>query len=387
MLSTHKQRLAIVGDLHYEMDQHEILQRAKKQLIHLEPDAVVSLGDQGGYSHCGTRLSFEEGYRFFSGFDVPILPLIGNHDMEGREFSQDKDAVAAWCEVFEQERPYRHMDWGTAVGISLSQTSFRNNPGSHHDVQIDDEQFNWFARILADFPDRPIFVFSHAPILGSGVRILQDLHLKGPNAYLNHYTHPERFMQLVQANSQIKLWFSGHNHLGHDYDDTISQVGHCTFVHGGVIGNHSRDGRRHTRFLTFDAAGFDLHTVNHLDGQIRLDAKMNYAANQLYRLHHYPQAAPELERFFPPPPFPNGNGRLTIGNSVFAIHRQMLVEYDREMAAPVGIVAENLGNVDLEAEGDVLLIRHANGTIERRKMNEYGRYLRVFFPNPWRQGK
>jgi hypothetical protein len=65
----------------------------------------------------------------------------------------------------------------------------------------------------------------------------------------------------------------------------------------------------------------------------------------------------------------------------------MLVEYDRALAAPVGIVAENLGRADIAAEGDVLLIRHANGTIERREVNEYGRYLRVFFPNPWRQGK
>jgi hypothetical protein len=383
-MPTTRQRLAIVGDLHYETNQQEMLNKAREQLRALEPDAVVSLGDQGGYTHCGTRLSFEEGYDFFSGFGVPFHPLIGNHDMEGVEFKKDKEAVATWCEVFERERPYGLIDWGTAVGITLSQTSFRNNIGSHHDVHIDEQQLAWFAQTLAENSDRPIFVFSHAPILGSGIRVLQDLHLKGPNAYLNHYTYPERFIQLVQANPQIKLWFSGHNHLGHEYDDTISQVGHCTFVHGGVIGNHTRDGRHHTRFLTFDKDGFDLHTVDHDDGRIHLDARADYASNHLRRYRHFPQA--DLERFFPPPPFPNGDG-IAIGQSVLLRHRDMLVEYDRTLAAPVGIVADNLNGAQIDITDEVVLIRHSDGKVERREKNEYGRYLRIYFPNPWLRGK
>ncbi len=173
------QRLLIVGDLHYETAQQERLERARQQLMALSPTAVVSLGDQGGYSHCGTRLSFEEGFDYFSGFGAPFYPLIGNHDMEGAEFKGDEEAVAAWCEIFRRVRPYTLIDWGVAVGITLSQTSFRANEGSHHEVHIDDEQFDWFAQTVVAQRHRPIFVFSHAPILGSGLRVLQDLHLKG----------------------------------------------------------------------------------------------------------------------------------------------------------------------------------------------------------------
>ncbi len=378
--STH--RLLVVGDLHYETAQHERLARAQQQLIALEPDTVVSLGDQGGYSHCGTRLSFTEGYDYFGGFGVPFYPLIGNHDMEGAEFKQDKEAVAAWCEVFARARPYTAIDWGTAVGITLSQTGFRSNEGSHHEVHIDDEQFDWLVQTVAAHRDRPIFVFSHAPILGSGLRVLQDLHLKGPNAYLNHYTHPEKFIELVQANPQIKLWFSGHNHLGHDYDDAITQAGHCTFVHTGVIGDHTRDGRRHTRFLTFDATGFDLHTFDHEAGALRPDASLAYATHELVR--HQAFGERPSDRFFPPPPTPNGNG-LVVGNSILLRHRDMLVEYDRALGAPVGVVADNLNGANVEVEGEVVIIRRSSGAIDRRERNGYGRYLQAYFPNPWRR--
>jgi hypothetical protein len=379
---TQTQRLLVVGDLHYETAQHTRLERARQQLLALEPDAVVSLGDQGGYSHCGTRLSFEEGYDYFSGFDVPFYPLIGNHDMEGAEFKKDKEAVAAWCEVFGLKRPYTAMDWGTAVGITLSQTSFRNNEGSHHEVHIDDEQFDWFAQTVAAHRNRPIFVFSHAPILGSGLRVLQDLHLKGPNAYLNHYTRPEKFIELVQANPQIKLWFSGHNHLGHDYDDAITQAGYCTFVHTGVIGDHTRDGRRHTRLLTFDAAGFTLSTFDHEAGQLRQDASLTYTNHELMRYQSFEDRL--LDRYYPPPPAPNGHG-IVAGNSILLHHRDMLVEYDRTLGAPVGIVADNLNGAKIEVEGDVVVIHRSNGAVDRHEQNDYGRYLHTYFPNPWRR--
>lgn len=381
MTAMRQHRLLIVGDLHYETAQQTRLEEARQQLMALEPDAVISLGDQGGYSHCGTRLSFEEGYDYFSGFEVPFYTLIGNHDMEGAEFRKDKEAVAAWCEAFEQPRPYTFIDLGSAVGITLSQTSFRDNIGSHHEVHIDEEQLHWFSQTVAANRDRPIFVFSHAPILGSGLRVLQDLHLKGPNAYLNHYTQPEKFIELVQANPQIKLWFSGHNHLGHDYDDTITHSGHCTFVHTGVIGDHTRDGRRHSRFLTFDDTGFDLYTFDHETGQLRQDATMAYADNQLVRHQQFPERP--LDRFFPPPASPNGEG-LVMGNSILVRHRDMLVEYDRTLSAPLGIVTEHLNGAQIEVEGDVLIIRR-HGLAERYEPNVYGRYLKAYFPNPWRK--
>lgn len=55
---------------------------------------------------------------------------------------------------------------------------------------------------------------------------------------------PQRFIQLVERNPNIKLWFSGHFHLSQNYADSISVVGSCAFVQTGVIGECNRDGNR-----------------------------------------------------------------------------------------------------------------------------------------------
>lgn len=61
-------------------------------------------------------------------------------------------------------------------------------------------------------------------------------------------------MRLVEKYPAIKLWFSGHFHLSHNYQDSISVVGSCAFVQVGVIGECNRDGFRHSRLLRGELA-------------------------------------------------------------------------------------------------------------------------------------
>src|SRR5258708_7277256 len=102
-----KQTIAVVGDLHYESSGHDAYVAARQQLCEHSLNAVFQLGDQGGYSHCGTWQSFEEGREFLAGFDTPFYTLIGNHDLEGPDYSTDEQAVAAWCRAFDMSRPYQ----------------------------------------------------------------------------------------------------------------------------------------------------------------------------------------------------------------------------------------------------------------------------------------
>ena len=56
-------------------------------------------------------------------------------------------------------------------------------------------------------------VFTHAPIMGSGLKVVQTVHVKNRCAWLNHSGHPRQFIELVEQHPNIKLWFSGHFHL------------------------------------------------------------------------------------------------------------------------------------------------------------------------------
>lgn len=55
-----------------------------------------------------------------------------------------------------------------------------------HEVYIDDEQMAWFESVLQANPDTPIVVFTHAPPMGSGLKVVQNVHVKNRCAWLNH---------------------------------------------------------------------------------------------------------------------------------------------------------------------------------------------------------
>ncbi|RMZ55005.1 hypothetical protein APUTEX25_000522 [Auxenochlorella protothecoides] len=166
-------------------------------------------------------------------------------DQLGLEFKTDALNLAAWQETFQQEHHWR--------------------------VHVDAEQLAWFRNQLDASQGRPVIVFSHAPILGSGVRSVLDVHVKNRCAWLNHSTNPHVFMELVESHPNIHLWFSGHFHLSHNYADSISVVGRTAFATTGVIGKANRDGFRHSWVLSATPTEYRLQTLDHGTGRLRLD--------------------------------------------------------------------------------------------------------------------
>jgi hypothetical protein len=376
------ERIAVVGDLHFEDADAPTFEIARKQLVQQRPDAVFQLGDQGGYSHCGTWQSFEEGRDFLEGFKRPTYTLIGNHDLEGPEYDTDDEAVAAWCQAFGATLPYRTVDLGEALAICLSTTRFRGNPYSCHEVHLDREQIAWFRETLATNRDRPTFVFSHAPVVGTGLRVLQTVHLRVPNAWLNHRDEARQFLDIIRENPQIKLWFSAHDHMGQDYADSIAQLGNCVAVHTGVIGPVSRDQCRQSRFVEFDASGWTLSSVNHGTGTKYADARHEYATGVTERLV---ECRPGDEsKHFAPPPMPTDAKRVQIDSTVFAVPRGMVVEFDAEIAAPIGVVCTDLTDPVLSVHGVALHVADGDNAVQVFTPDKQHRYGAIYAPNTWR---
>jgi len=110
--------------------------------------------------------------------------------------------------------------------------------------------------------------------------------------WLNHSNDKEcrKFIELVREHRCIKAWFSGHFHLGQDYQDSITfptidpkvgpypNRGSCTFVQTSVMrGGTSRDTRQQSRLLRGNRDGFEICTVDHRqNGAIRVDATISY---------------------------------------------------------------------------------------------------------------
>lgn len=294
--------IGILGDLHVDpRDLEHTMVGREHMKAHLK-DApnkfVVSLGDLGESKDCtetkqlyaGTTECFNVVKEYLDGFETPFDIVGGNHDLEGiDEFMTDKDNLEAYLRIMGKKTPqFAHEIAPKVLLVGVGSTVFRDAPFTSHEVFVDAEQLAWFEKTIEAHPASDgwvVFCFSHAPIIGSALRVLQECHVVNGCCWLNHNdkVSSQKFIQTVRANSNIKAWFSGHFHLSHDYEDSITfpggnKRGSCVFAQTGVMTARStRDGKRHSRFVRGNENGFEICTVDHgKDGVLRLDATVFY---------------------------------------------------------------------------------------------------------------
>lgn len=82
---------------------------------------------------------------------------------------------------------------------------------------MDAQQLEFLEAQLVAAGGRPVVLATHAPAMGCGLRVVQRVHVKNRCAWVNHSSDPGALMRLVEAHPNIRLWFSGHFHLSHNY--------------------------------------------------------------------------------------------------------------------------------------------------------------------------
>ena len=331
--------------------------------------------------------------------------------------------------------------------LGLSTGRFRDAPYSSHEVHVDDEQIEWFREMVESHPASDgwkILVFSHAPIIGSGLRVLQSVHVTNGCAWLNHCSPPDirnSFVRIVKDNPQIKCWFSGHFHLSHDYEDALVQAvkgSPCAFLQVGVMGpGSSRDNKRQTRFVRGCGGDFlQLFSINHHErvpvtnskrdeggdatkARVRLDATLDLRTGEMTYAQEKGEGedgndcvddskADWFQAYVPQEE--DGCYLEDIEGSVFdgsrkvcwwhmsdgkvlGLHQEQLVEYDSETLSPLGVVLtkEQLASSATEnGTKEVLVVQNKSILVlvddETREMevihpNEDGSYWRKFQRN------
>lgn len=68
---------------------------------------------------------------------------------------------------------YWRAEVGQVLCLGLSTVRFRSNKDSVHEVHIDQAQLCWFEEQLQASAGRPVFVFTHAPPLGCGLKVVE----------------------------------------------------------------------------------------------------------------------------------------------------------------------------------------------------------------------
>ena len=172
------------------------------------------------------------------------------------------------------------------AALASGSTVFRTAKYTSHEVTVDDEQLAWFERLVSEHPSEEgwkVFVFTHAPPIGSGLRVLQENHVVNGCCWLNHSGGKNgdprtttKFIELVRRHRCIKAWFSGHFHLGQDYQDSITfptipreegpypNRGSCVFAQTSVMrAGTSRDTRQQSRLLRGNKDGSEICAASH----------------------------------------------------------------------------------------------------------------------------
>jgi len=307
--------VGVLGDLHIDPRKMEDYETGRSHWVPILEDsknahgnvALVSLGDLGESKSvrpeetselfAGTTECHELAAEYLGSFGVPYEVIGGNHDLEGiDEFATDEANLELFLRAHGKPTPQfsRQIAEKTLL-VGMSSTVFRSAKYTSHEVTVDDEQMAWFEQTLIDHPAADgwkIFVFTHAPPNGSGLRVLQENHVVNGCCWLNHSDDKKcrKFIELVREHRCVKGWFSGHFHLGQDYQDSITfptidpkdgpypNRGSCVFVQTSVMrGGTSRDGRQQSRFIRGNKDGFEVCTVDHQKGgAIRVDATITY---------------------------------------------------------------------------------------------------------------
>ena len=392
--------VGILGDLHidprkledYTSGRNQWLQVLNEERKRTDNLAVVSLGDLGESKYCdhnpfnkdelfsGTSLCHEIASSYLSSFDVPYEVIGGNHDLEGiDEFKTDQENLDAFLQAHNKTTPqFCRTIADKTLLVGLGSTVFRDAPYTSHEVIIDEEQIEWFENLLQSHPAEEgwkVFCFTHAPPNGSGLRVLQENHVVNGCCWLNHSDEDQcrKFIELVREHRCIKAWFSGHFHLGQDYQDSITfpteegERGSCVFCQTSVMRDGtSRDGRRQSRLLRGNKNGFEVCTVDHLmGGTVRVDATITYEddQNEVGVYAHEDEAFDHDDYFkvYTPEVGDEGQIRGVADNQCSILARNpvdensqawwrlssgrvlgmcngMLLEYDRSTLAPLGLV-------------------------------------------------
>lgn len=406
--STDEFTVGVLGDLHIDPRFFEDYETGREQWKKVLEDpksthgnvAIVSLGDLGESKSirpkdtselfAGTTECHEMAAEFLGSFGVPYDVVGGNHDLEGLdEFATDEENLDMYLRVHGKETPhFSRLIAPKTLLVGLGSTVFRDAEYTSHEVTIDDEQLAWFEKTVTDHPADEgwrIFVFTHAPPNGSGLRVLQKNHVVNGCCWLNHSNDKKcrKFIDLVRANRCIKAWFSGHFHLGQDYQDSITfptidpkdgpypNRGSCVFVQTSVMRRGtSRDGRQQSRLIRGNSKGFEICTVDHqLDGAIRVDATISYNGDDNeVGVYNHADDGEQDDKYFkvyapcagdalhPPDQYYIGykeDGSLEVNEKVTMETRAwwrmacgrvlgmldgMLIEYDQSTLAPLGLV-------------------------------------------------
>jgi len=150
-------------------------------------------------------------------YTLPVTHCIGNHDVWGIPEAKDDPRYAKQWAVEKLGIPARYYDYEQNGWhfIVLDSTHLKED-GTWYTARLDEEQFSWLQQRLREIPsERPVFVFSHIPIVCAAAFFDGDNETTGnwtiPGAWV--HIDARRIVELFHQHQNVRVAVSGHIHL------------------------------------------------------------------------------------------------------------------------------------------------------------------------------
>jgi 3',5'-cyclic-AMP phosphodiesterase len=151
-----------------------------------------------------------------------VLVTTGNHDFYDKEAS-DEEELRRFTEAFSLRTPYSSRVAGGIHFVMLASEMYKTAPGPREWAWLTEAQLTWFDQVLTEHKDLFTVVCLHQPLQDSVVWSF------GGNDFGGCGQHKE-LRQIVKQHPQVKLWLSGHVHMGADVAGNAARRDGLTFL-------------------------------------------------------------------------------------------------------------------------------------------------------------
>lgn len=259
-------RIAVVGDLQYEKG--EDLTEIVEDIAGLNADIIILLGDYGYWDGFGTYEVFSEISNSFKKSGCKhIVPIIGNHDVQneaGERLVKAGTVANNYKKAFGFYPENQFLEFDNFRVFCLhTEVQKKGDFYFEYECYISDETLDTVKKELDKYPDKPTIMITHAPPAGCGLLTVPLVHIRAANAYLNQDHGYQKWTDLARDYRQIVMWFSGHYHMGHCYDDSSVVTDGIAYFTTGSPTSGSRDGQKHTRIIDESNGKITVSTFDH----------------------------------------------------------------------------------------------------------------------------
>jgi 3',5'-cyclic AMP phosphodiesterase CpdA len=197
------------------------LARAVADYKALKPDIWLCNGD---IADTGTAAQHDAFKKVLSTVTRPeqMLVTTGNHEFYDKEAS-DGEELRRFTDAFGLQKPYSHRVAGGIHFVMLADEMYKQAPKNGDWAWLTPEQLRWFEQVLAENRDKFTVVCLHQPLQDTIVWSFGNNNFAGCGQI-------SEIRAIVKKNPQVKLWLSGHTHMGAEIPGNIATKDGVAYV-------------------------------------------------------------------------------------------------------------------------------------------------------------